>query len=149
VYEKSDGLGTLAPRGGELDAMTRLFVNILPNLYHWGVVNPIYRLCGKWIKVRRTKKQRKIIDCYRNQSQKVTIMVLLRQQRALVVPLAPKTITNHITSSQSSHLPHLTTRQHSTLAQKVLRRNHLSMSKPASSSTATHISIALQLFSAR
>jgi hypothetical protein len=57
VYEKLDGLGTLAPRGGELDAMTRLFVNILPNLYHWGVVNPIHCLCGKWIKVRRTKRQ--------------------------------------------------------------------------------------------
>jgi hypothetical protein len=53
VYEthKSSGLATLASRGREEDAVTRLLVNALPNIYHKAVVNPLHRICGWWIKV--------------------------------------------------------------------------------------------------
>jgi hypothetical protein len=53
VYEphNSKGLFTLASRGGQVDAMTRLLVNVLPNIYHWGFVHPIHQFCGRWIKV--------------------------------------------------------------------------------------------------
>lgn len=51
VYGTSVGLGTLATRGGEVDAMTKLLVNVLPAIYHWGIVHPLHRICGKWIKV--------------------------------------------------------------------------------------------------
>jgi len=70
VYDKSEGLGTLALRGGELDAMTRLLVNVLPNLYHWGIVHPLHRICGRWIKVFLTHRQhfqRTHTDSRRNQ----------------------------------------------------------------------------------
>ncbi|PMD49300.1 uncharacterized protein K444DRAFT_638802 [Hyaloscypha bicolor E] len=50
VYDKPAGLGTLAAGGGQVDAMTRLLLNVLPNLYHWGVVHPLHRICGEWIK---------------------------------------------------------------------------------------------------
>jgi hypothetical protein len=56
VYDKSAGLGTLAPGDGKVDAMTRLLVNVLPNIYHWGIVHPLYRIYGKWIKVIWTQK---------------------------------------------------------------------------------------------
>jgi hypothetical protein len=53
VYDphNCNGLITLALGGGQMDAMTRLLVNVLPNIYHWGFVHPIYRICGRWIKV--------------------------------------------------------------------------------------------------
>ena len=53
VYEphNSKGLFTLASGGGRVDAMTRLLVNVLPKIYHWGFVHPIYQTCGWWIKV--------------------------------------------------------------------------------------------------
>ncbi|KAG4435317.1 hypothetical protein IFR05_009206 [Cadophora sp. M221] len=52
VYEnhKQTGLVTLTARGREADAMTRLLVNKLPELYHWAIVQPAHRLCGWWIK---------------------------------------------------------------------------------------------------
>ena len=56
VYETSAGLGTLAHRGGEVDAMSRLLVNVLPSIYHWGIVHPLHRICGRWIKVEKTRK---------------------------------------------------------------------------------------------
>jgi hypothetical protein len=51
VYDKWAGLGTLAPGGGGVDAMTRLLVYVLPTIYHWGIVHPLHRIFGKWIKV--------------------------------------------------------------------------------------------------
>jgi len=53
VYEpqNSKGLVTLASGGGRVDAMTRLLVNVLPNICHWGFVHPVHQLCGWWIKV--------------------------------------------------------------------------------------------------
>ncbi|KAH6722946.1 hypothetical protein BKA61DRAFT_565600 [Leptodontidium sp. MPI-SDFR-AT-0119] len=52
VYEnhKQAGLVTLAARGRETDAMTRLLVNKLPELYHWAIVKPIHRCWGWWLK---------------------------------------------------------------------------------------------------
>jgi hypothetical protein len=57
VYDKPAGLGTLAAGGGQVDAMTRLLLNVLPNLYHWGVVHSLHRICGKWIKVSQSHKK--------------------------------------------------------------------------------------------
>jgi hypothetical protein len=57
VYDKPAGLGTLAAGGGQDDAMTRLLLNVLPNLYHWGVVHPLHRICGKWIKVSQSHER--------------------------------------------------------------------------------------------
>ena len=56
VYEnhESNGLVTLVSKGGEVDAMTRLLVNVLPTIYHWAVVDPLHQLCGRWIKVSLT-----------------------------------------------------------------------------------------------
>jgi len=56
VYDKPAGLGTLAQGGGEVDVLTRLLINVLPNIYHWGIVYPFYRMYGKWIKVMWTQK---------------------------------------------------------------------------------------------
>ncbi|KAH7355248.1 hypothetical protein BKA65DRAFT_549316 [Rhexocercosporidium sp. MPI-PUGE-AT-0058] len=52
VYEnhKKSGLVTLAARQREVDAMTRLFVDKLPKLFHWVIVHPLHRFCGWWIK---------------------------------------------------------------------------------------------------
>ncbi|KAG0650167.1 hypothetical protein D0Z07_2935 [Hyphodiscus hymeniophilus] len=50
VYNQPAGLGTLAQRGGEADAMTRLLINLFPTIYHRGIVDPLHRICGKWIK---------------------------------------------------------------------------------------------------
>ena len=52
IYETNiSGLGTLAPASGEVDPLTRLLLYSLPKLYHWGVVDPLHRLFGGWVKV--------------------------------------------------------------------------------------------------
>lgn len=51
IYETNiSGLGTLAPASGEVDPLTRLLLYSLPKLYHWGVVDPLHRLFGGWVK---------------------------------------------------------------------------------------------------
>lgn len=53
IYEthKSAGLAALGSGRGEVDALTRFLVNMLPNIYHRAIVNPLYNICGQWIKV--------------------------------------------------------------------------------------------------
>jgi hypothetical protein len=52
VQKFARGMNELMDWGGRaLDAMTRLLVNVLPNVYHWRIVHPLHRICGKWIKL--------------------------------------------------------------------------------------------------
>ena len=52
IYETNiSGLGILASNNREIDPLTRLLLHSLPKLYHWAVVDPLYRLLGKWVKV--------------------------------------------------------------------------------------------------
>lgn len=52
VYETNiSGLGTLASNSGEVDPMTKFLLYYLPKLYHWAIVNPLYYVLGKWVKV--------------------------------------------------------------------------------------------------
>lgn len=120
VYNKPAGLGTLAWRGGEVDAMTGLLVTLLPNLYHWGVVHPFHRICGKWIKVlwyQRQNSQGARTDHCRNQK---TIMIARHCRQENQRP-PQKMIASHAKTSQPHHHPHQTihqtTHQHSDLAQ--------------------------------
>jgi hypothetical protein len=61
IYETNvSGLGTLASNNGDVDPLTRFLLYSLPKLYHWTVVDPLYRLLGRWVKVQY------IIRCIRN-----------------------------------------------------------------------------------
>ena len=52
IYDtNTSGLGTLASNNGEVDPLTRLLLYSLPKLYHWTIVDPLYRLLGTWVKV--------------------------------------------------------------------------------------------------
>lgn len=142
VYERPAGLATLARGGGEVDAMTKLLVNVLPNLYHWGIVHPLHRICGKWIKViythGSTMKAAHTEFC-RNRK---NIESDDHHQHQIPRP-ATTTTANLAKTSLSDLLPPPSTHQHSLPARRAPQMNHPSTSKPISSYTATHTSTAL------
>jgi len=53
IYDgkQTSGLGTLATKTSEADLLTRVLLYALPKLYHCVIVDPLYRLFGRWVKV--------------------------------------------------------------------------------------------------
>ena len=67
IYETNiSGLGSLATANVEVDLLTTVLIYSLPKLYHWAVVDPLYRLLGRWVKVNY------IMRCFCNASTKLT-----------------------------------------------------------------------------
>ncbi|TAQ89112.1 hypothetical protein B7494_g2578 [Chlorociboria aeruginascens] len=52
IYEShhASGLGSLALKSGDIDPLTKSLLYMLPRLYHYIVVTPLYNVFGRWVK---------------------------------------------------------------------------------------------------
>jgi hypothetical protein len=106
VYEtNTSGLGTLASKNGNVDPLTRLLLYSLPKLYHWVIVDPLYRLLGTWVKVFHWPP----LHCYciadfcRNQ--KGICQTNMRTRLTLDQPLRARTATHQYPKLRDIPLP--------------------------------------------
>ena len=148
IYDtNTSGLGTVTSNNGKVDPLTRFFLYSLPKLYHWAIVDPLYRLLGRWVKVFHQPP----LQCYCIadfcRRQKDMCHTNMGTRLTLDQSLQPRT-ANH-QSPKLRHLPPLhgrpTRHSYRILVQVNARlEKSLSILKVTSSSIATRISTTSQ-----